>query len=112
MKRIALALFLAATPLLASAQFLNGNELLTKCTSPDAIQRMDCLGYVSGVTDTLATVTVCPPQGVSRGQVQDMVVQFLSSVPAERHRPADVLVGSLLSSTWPCKRNQQPARSL
>lgn len=116
MKRIIAILATALAPLCANGStfFLTGNELLSKCNSTEMHLRTDCIGYVTGVFDAFSSITICAPNGVTRGQVRDVVVQYLNMIPSERHKAADLLVGAVLAATWPCQRNQpqQPSRAL
>lgn len=92
----------------AAGEFISGNTLLADCRSTSAVARMDCLGYVTGVHDALYGVTICSPQGVTRGQLRDVVVQALASRPEALHRSADRLVGAALAAAWPCEQLPQP----
>jgi hypothetical protein len=112
MKRIltVFALFLAlSSP--ARAEFLDGNKLFSICTSGVLADRADCLGYTSGVFDALQSVRWCAPENVTRGQVRDIILQFLTNNPALRSQgSADVLIRSALEPVWPCANRQQPGR--
>jgi hypothetical protein len=106
MKALILAAALAATG--AQAQqfsiLYTGQELLTRMgTNPSW-----ALGYIAGVADNAAGITICvPPSTVTLGQMHDMVKQTLESVPSERHLRADVFVEMTLSRRWPCGRRGQ-----
>ena len=102
-------LMICATP--ARAEFLTGNQLFDSCTSRESIMQMDCLGYVSGVHDALAGITICLPSGVTRGQIMDFVTQWLRANPAQRHLTADQTVSIALNAQWPCKRAPDPQRN-
>ena len=79
--------------------FQSGNELLVDCqTSPSDSKKMYCLGYVVGAADMFeawrrsAGLPACIPEGVQAGQLQDVVVQFIKSHPADRHYAGSSLV--------------------
>jgi hypothetical protein len=59
-------------PCVASAEFLSGNDLLSRMNSEEVVQRMFALGYVAGVSDAQQHVFSCPPAGVTNGQVRDV----------------------------------------
>jgi hypothetical protein len=99
-KLIAITALMCGT---AHAEFLTGNDLLTKFNGSD-IQQMVGLGYVMGVFDATMDATHCPPANVTAGQVQDVVKNHLTATPATRHYVADVQVRYILSQTWPCKK--------
>jgi len=102
MRSCLFAILLVSTS--AHAEFLDGNKLLATCRSTEIVDRADCLGYTTGVHDALVGVRICSPDGVTRGQVRDIVVAYLQNAPEERHKTADVLVGNVLGTLWPCKR--------
>ena len=90
----------------AHAEFKDGNDLLNDINALDAFSRGVALGYITGVTDMGMGVVHCPPPNVRAGQLQDMVKNYLTNTPAERHQTADVLVNKVLKMVWPC-----PAKS-
>lgn len=86
--------------------YLSGQELYRRLTGNEGMTMMG-LGYVAGVADNRAGISICIPPGVvSLGQMADMVKQTLERVPSERHLPADVYVEATLSNRWPCRRGQ------
>jgi hypothetical protein len=92
----------------ARAEFVTGNDLYTKCNSNAPEDKFWCLGFVTGVFDTLPTGPkkglVCPGPNVTAGQVHDVVVKNLQEHPTMRHLPAAFLVGTALGVAFPCKR--------
>lgn len=101
MKRAA-AIALALAPLCANAEFLTGNELLSRMNGDNGLPMM-ALGYVAGVFDTTVFVLHCAPATVTLGQVRDMVKNDLLAIPEKRHMNADHLVITTLKTNWPCK---------
>ena len=87
----------------AHAEFKTGNELLADLNAPDFFSRGVALGYVMGSFDVGQGLLHCPPTHVTAGQVQDMVRNYLTNIPAERHLSADTLVNKVLKATWPCR---------
>jgi hypothetical protein len=70
---------------------------------------MFCLGYIDGVADALDKNIIngykaCVPDGVTAGQLQDVVVQYLRLNPADRHFLAFGLVADAISKAFPCRR--------
>ena len=96
-------------PALARAEFLTGNDLLALIQSREVMDRMQALGYIQGVTDANMSIFICPPSGVTAGQVQDMIRNYLQNTPATRNRSADRLIQDALKSIWPCQ-NRAPGR--
>jgi Ssp1 endopeptidase immunity protein Rap1a len=87
----------------AQAGFQTGNDLYEKCISPPkTIESAYCIGYVSGVADTLTNGT-CIPQTATVGQASDIVVKYLREHPEYRHVPASILAAWALLDAFPCK---------
>jgi adenylate cyclase len=101
MKKLLAALLFA--PALAHASFMSGNELLSRMNG-EAHQQLHAIGYIQGVVDAYTDLFICPPNNITAGQVRDMIKNYLTNLPAQRHRPADILIREGLSSVWPCKQ--------
>ena len=86
----------------AHAEFYTGNELLQRLNSESLAERSAALGYIMGVADTGLGVVHCTPPNATAGQMESMVRNYLTNVPAERHRSADNIVSRILKVTWPC----------
>ena len=86
----------------ANAEYTNGNNLLNRMGSSDAVDKMYALGYIVGVADTHENVNLCVQNTVTKGQLYDVVHQFLQSKPQLRDLPADVLVLLALGEHWRC----------
>lgn len=94
----------------AFATFYDGNRLQSLCTEEGQIGLTMCMGYISGVSDTIDSsknnlfgYKVCQPQRVSVGQIKDISVVWLKQNPQFRHFPATVLVIAALAEAFPCK---------
>lgn len=94
--------------------FMTGNRLLTLCDSRNIDEQARCLGYTTAVYDTALVsqealggpLIMCPPSGLTAGQVQDIGVKRLRDEPATRHLPASAIVHAALAAAFPCR----PAR--
>lgn len=100
MKKILVGLILVCG--VAQAEYTNGNALLDRMSSSDAVDKMYALGYIVGVADTHENVNLCVQNTVTKGQLYDVVHQFLRSKPQLRDLPADVLVLLALGEHWRC----------
>jgi hypothetical protein len=103
MKRLLIiaALMCSSAHAQPSSILYTGQDLYTRLTNDRAL----VLGYIAGVADSQAGVTICiPPGQVSLGQMVDMVKQTLERVPSERHMAADIYVQATLSNRWPCAK--------
>ena len=107
MKKFIISSLIAMSSFAAKAEFMDGNMLYYRLTSSDVGDKLLGIGYVMGVTDTLMTIKVCPPANMiakqAVKQAVDMVVQFLERNPKDRTNTADVIVGHVLSTAWPCE---------
>jgi len=107
---IIIALLLASTP--AKAEFFSGNDLATKLNSSSTIDQAVALGFIQGVFDVYVRITICPPNngaGITAGQLNDMIKNYLNNNPALRHHTAESIINEALKALWPCK--QQPRRN-
>lgn len=100
----ALILCLSLLSVSAHAEFWDGNTLLSRMGGTMGEQNA-AIGYVMGVADAHHNTGQCAPEGVTAGQMRDMVRNYLTSNPAVRHLSADLLVLHVLKSTWPCARS-------
>ena len=91
--------------LTAHAEFMDGNKLLTRIKG-DAYDYVNAVGYITGVSDATRSVTHCPPENVTAGQITDMVKQHLESIPSLRHLTADQHVVYVLKKAWPCANSR------
>jgi hypothetical protein len=93
-----------------NADLVEGNGLLEACTSRQAVPGAMCIGYIRGVIDgenLMGTALnkkpfVCLSEGVTLGQVEEVVVKYLRENPAERNKPSAGLIGIAAASAWPC----------
>ena len=90
------------------ADYVSGNELYKECTADIRESPGDiglCAGYVEGLADAHGLDgTTCIPQGVSVGQVKDVIVKYLTQNPELRHFGASLLGFAALAQAFPCKK--------
>ena len=108
MMRLLIAVVLSVT-LAGNAQALgdsvsmSGNKLLGSCNGPPlSWQNGFCMGYISGIVDGRNETSFCIPDGVTRGQVTDIVKFWLRENPATRHLRASRLIIDALWDKFPC----------
>lgn len=120
MKRLCITFFLAISALSASpgsgraTEYYTGNTLLDGCTDASAassVLQTGCMGYISGVAsaggqceNTINGYRFSVPEGVSRGQLKDIVVMWLQRHPADRHYAAAGMVAAALAESFPCNK--------
>lgn len=90
-------------PVIANAEFISGNELLNNLKG-GVDERMFAIGYIAGVSDFLDGLTVCSPNGVTLGQMRDLIRDYLEKNPDKRHYSADSLIRNRLEQLWPCQQ--------
>ena len=87
----------------------SGNSLYTmlqNCEKDAGVACAYTLGYVAGVSDTLAApsldVSICAPLDVTRQQLNDVVHLWLKNNPGKRSYAATSIVRVAMQETWPC----------
>lgn len=103
MKKTLIAL-LIALPFLAHAEFLSGNKLLEKMNAGDFHSQGMALGYIVGVHDALAGVSVCAPESVTAGQLEKIIKMWFDNNPTLLHYSADRAIFVALKAIWPCAK--------
>jgi hypothetical protein len=114
-----LMVFLTATYSAAEAEFETGNTLYAQCSVREGdptyyMKDAACLQYVVGIIDMIELqqqmsdasgkrAPRCVPAGVTKGQVRDIAVQYITNNPDERHYEAAALVWNGLIAAFPCK---------
>lgn len=103
------ALILAGGAGAANGRILTGNDLLAACESPTgSFLRAQCLGYLEGVFDRDAIARwegaphyICAlPDGVTIGQLFDVVVAYLKENPAVRQQQAASLAATAVREAF------------
>ncbi len=114
MKKWLLA-FVFAVALPAKAGFLTGNDLYelykasiragqASASDKDFQDTSEYLGYVTGVWDALEGFVVCTGDNITRGQIGDMVGEYLKNNPGIRDKQASSIIMIYLNSKYPCKK--------
>lgn len=107
MKKLVAALLMV--PMMANAAFKTGNELLADINAPDLFSRGLALGYIMSAADMARGVWFCPPTdggGITAGQIQDMVKNYLTNQPTIRNKSADAILITLFAAWYPCQRDR------
>ena len=104
-----------AMMLAATGEFMTGDALYQLCGGR-AERRADCVGYVSGVVDTMFAVSdpndgtvLCLAKGVTRAQVAEEVQKYLkANGPENRQGPATRLVFIAVDAAYGCSKQDKP----
>ena len=91
----------SAPPRAQRVSATTGNKLLEECEAAEPMRQAFCLAYIIGATDVGGMDgqvfperrRTCAPDGVSNGQLRDVVVKYLKEHPETRHYAAALLVG-------------------
>lgn len=107
MKRnFVLLILLMGMSLNSYALFYTGNDLHEKLNSTSEVTRAYARGYIIGVADMAESRReTCAPagtNGISVGQLADLVKKLLAENPQHRHHRGDHIVAVLMELTWPC----------
>ena len=99
-------LIIAAGVSPVAAWWRMGNQLQDECQRPAPAFAM---GYIFGLLDGLelgeqfgAKRRVCLPDGVTGGQLKDVVCRYVDANPDQRRVPASYLAETALEEAWPC----------
>ena len=109
---VGLALAVSSQPVPTYAGMTGtGNELLDTCKSDDAdFSAGMCAGYISGVISggrmqafiDKTKTPFCTPDGVTNGQLYDVVKGYIKQHPEIRHYTGSVLIYIALRESFPC----------
>lgn len=99
----------------ASAASGDGNELYQWLLAGKKVQSRtgsaadyfpagQSLGFVSGVASALERTLFCFPVGMAKGQLTDIVLQYLETHPEERHLFGVDLVIMAIGPKFPCSK--------
>lgn len=101
----------------AGLEIFTGNALLTHCHASNTFDQDFCVGYIIGVADLVGNQqtyddsrgnpmwrlrTVCFPNEITVGQIQDVVIKYLIENREKRAEPAAQLVVAALIKAWGC----------
>jgi hypothetical protein len=109
---LAVALCLTTAPARAAEprdSVATGNDLLNACGSAKPLEYGMCMGYISGLVDGFLVADrtiICVPAGLTRGQLRDVVVAGIQSLPKERGQVAYAVALLALAKTFPCQKRR------
>jgi len=81
---------------------MTGNKLKKYADSELDLNRGIFYGYITGILDARKKET-CLPQGVTNGQINTVVENYLKDHPEVLHFPADDIVVVAIQKSWPCQ---------
>jgi hypothetical protein len=100
----ALSYFAAAGEAAAqsSEMTLNGAQLLKACTIADHEWIGFCNGYIQAAFDAIGGKGICPPKGVTRNQLFDIIIPQLRKAPDLPKLNATSVIDAILRKAYPC----------
>jgi hypothetical protein len=101
----------------------SGNAFVTICgvdadktfeeqTTAELHSTSSCLPYVRGLNDGIEVATIegippfCPPDGVTNGQGEKILVKFIRDNPDKAHFATSVLYLYAMKKAFPCSKNK------
>ena len=88
----------------ALGYFMTGNTIMPDCQAQPAPTGA-CVAYVVGVIDGMwwgEPNMNCIPDGVTTGQLAQVVAKFLRDHPERLQLNAPVLIADAIGGAWPC----------
>jgi len=104
MRKLIIALMFAGSA--HAGVYETGNTLLRDIENNE-FGKMYVLGYVVGAADAYGGNALCIPSTVTKGQLLDVVHQFLRAKPQHRDLAADVLILIALGEHWACPKPEK-----
>jgi len=98
---------------IGDAHLASGNDLLSFCASPSALQQSACLGYIVGISDAVINTDIagkagakrsCASKSVSGGDRAGKVVSWLGQHTERLNETAATLVLAALIKAYPCTK--------
>jgi hypothetical protein len=87
---------------------ISGNQQLQRALVQDSTRLYRaalCGGDIDGIADTLEVMgQVCWPYGVTSGQIEAVVMNYIERIPERHHESFTVLAIEALKRAWPCRR--------
>jgi hypothetical protein len=102
MKKLIACLFFCSAA--HAGVYETGNTLLRDLEGSE-MAKMYALGYIAGAADAYGGASLCIPPTVTKGQLSDVVHQWLRINPQHRDINADLLVLASLGQHWACPKN-------
>jgi hypothetical protein len=82
--------------------FTSGNQLLALCKDTfGSFNNGACLGYVSGVADSIDS-NICLTPGVTVSQLDSITKKYMNEHPEKLHYSASSIIREVLIKTFPC----------
>jgi Rap1a immunity proteins len=119
MKALGIGLLVCSLSIAATAQDSDdynptdtGNDLRRALDEPAGLRSGVALGYIQGVVNSMEVLypnqsLSCSPDGMTVGQMVDVVKRYLHNHPQTRHEPAVILIATAAREAFPCPRDKK-----
>jgi Ssp1 endopeptidase immunity protein Rap1a len=119
MKGLAIGLLVCSLSVVAATQDPDdynptdtGNDLRRALSEPAGLRSGVALGYIQGVVNSMEVLysnqpLSCSADGVTVGQMVDVVKRYLHNHPETRHEPAVILIATAAREAFPCPRDKK-----
>jgi hypothetical protein len=81
---------------------MSGADLLKACTIADHAWIGFCNGYIQAAFDATGSKGICPPKGVTRNDLFDIIIPKLQTAPDLLELNATTVVDAILRKAYPC----------
>ncbi len=86
-----------------------GSDLRRALNEPAGLRSGVAFGYIQGVVNSMEVLypnqpLSCSPDGVTVGQMVDVVKRYLQNHPQTRHEPAVILIATAAREAFPCEK--------
>ncbi len=87
--------------------WVTGNGLKERCGSASHVKRAFCIGFAVAVAEVVSNMEymvwrACFPDGVTGGQLRDVMTKFLDENPERLHDPGVNLAAEAFEEAFPC----------
>jgi Rap1a immunity proteins len=90
-----------------------GNDFYSTCKSSDPLEQVSCVSFMRGVLDGVSVDRIigkippawCTREGVTNGQLRDVVVKFLENDPSIRDQNAAGIILFAMVGAFPCPKS-------
>lgn len=110
MLSVIVGILLLGAPASGARGIESGNDLLSWCDDEPGFGSGICNGFITGVTYGIQadralskrSMPFCTRDGVSRGQIKDVVIAFIKAHPSVRDQSAAGLIEFAMIEAFPC----------
>jgi Rap1a immunity proteins len=119
MKGLAIGLLVCSLSVVAATQDSDdynptntGSDLRRALNEPAGLRSGVAFGYIQGVVNSMEVLypnqsLSCSPDGMTVGQMVDVVKRYLHNHPQTGHEPAVIVIATAASEAFPCDKARE-----